>query len=207
MAFWKKFYKSKYTGAEIDAAVAKAGDATKVTANPTLAGTEAALTGLEVGETKYKVEQPINVVANPTLAGTEAALEGLQVGDTKYKIEAGGGSSSLYYQIDLTDQQFSDLEDNGTVTVTGLNLVVDDIKSAILAGTPVLVNVNYTMTTPVVMSAYKIFQITQLGTSTATSAIYAGFFDPANSSTFTLEGNTSGAAITSLTITEHYSNS
>lgn len=90
MAFWKKFYKSKYTGAEIDAAVAKAGDATKVTANPTLAGTEAALTGLEVGETKYKVEQPINVVANPTLAGTEAALEGLQVGDTKYKVGGGG---------------------------------------------------------------------------------------------------------------------
>ena len=87
MAFWKKFYKSKYTGAEIDAAVAKAGDATKVTANPTLAGTEAALTGLEVGETKYKVEQPINVVANPTLAGTEAALTGLEVGDTKYKVE------------------------------------------------------------------------------------------------------------------------
>lgn len=89
MAFWKKFYKSKYTGAEIDAAVAKAGDATKVTANPTLAGTEAALTGLEVGTTKYKVEQPINVVANPTLAGTESALEGLQVGNTKYKVEAG----------------------------------------------------------------------------------------------------------------------
>lgn len=176
--FWQKKYISKYTGAEIDAAVAKAGDATQV-------------------------------VANPTLAGTEAALEGLQVGETKYKIEAGGGGGggALFYQIDLTDQQFSDLEDNGTVTVTGLNLVVDDIKSAILAGTPVLVNVNYTMTTPVVMSAYKIFQITQLGTSTATSAIYAGFFDPANSSTFTLEGNTSGAAITSLTITEHYSNS
>ena len=55
MAFWKKIYKSKYTGAEIDAAVAKAGDATKVTANPTLAGTESALTGLEVGTTKYKV--------------------------------------------------------------------------------------------------------------------------------------------------------
>lgn len=90
MAFWKKFYKSKYTGAEIDAAVAKAGDATKVTANPTLAGTEAALTGLEVGTTKYKVEQPINVVANPTLAGTEAALAGLQVGNTKYKVEGGG---------------------------------------------------------------------------------------------------------------------
>lgn len=92
MAFWKKFYKSKYTGAEIDAAIAKAGDATKVTANPTLAGTESALTGLEVGTTKYKVEQPINVVANPTLAGTESALEGLQVGDTKYKVGGGGGS-------------------------------------------------------------------------------------------------------------------
>lgn len=86
MAFWKKFYKSKYTGAEIDAAVAKAGDATKVTANPTLAGTESALTGLEVGTTTYKVNQPINVVANPTLAGTESALEGLQVGETKYKV-------------------------------------------------------------------------------------------------------------------------
>ena len=55
MAFWKKIFKSKYTGAEIDAAIAKAGDATKVTANPTLAGTESALTGLQVGETKYKV--------------------------------------------------------------------------------------------------------------------------------------------------------
>ena len=87
MAFWKKFYKSKYTGAEIDAAIAKAGDATKVTANPVLAGTEAALTGLEVGTTKYKVEQPINVVANPTLAGTEPPLTGLQVGNTKYKID------------------------------------------------------------------------------------------------------------------------
>ena len=87
--FWQKKYTSKYTGAEIDAAVAKAGDATKVTANPTLAGTESALTGIEVGETKYKLEQPINVVANPTLAGTEAALAGLQVGDTKYKVDVG----------------------------------------------------------------------------------------------------------------------
>lgn len=53
--FWQKKYTSKYTGAEIDAAVAKAGDATKVTANPTLAGTESALEGLQVGDTKYKV--------------------------------------------------------------------------------------------------------------------------------------------------------
>lgn len=53
--FWQKKYISKYTGAEIDAAVAKAEDATKVEANPELAGTEAALEGLQVGETKYKV--------------------------------------------------------------------------------------------------------------------------------------------------------
>ena len=52
----EKSYQSVYTGAEIDAAVAKAGDATKVTANPTLAGTESALEGLQVGDTKYKVE-------------------------------------------------------------------------------------------------------------------------------------------------------
>ena len=67
MAFWKKFYKSKYTGAEIDAAVAKAGDATKVVANPTLAGTEAALEGLQVGDTKYKVNG--NVMACYYTAG------------------------------------------------------------------------------------------------------------------------------------------
>lgn len=42
--------------AKASAAVAKAEDATKVVANPTLAGTEAALEGLQVGDTKYKVE-------------------------------------------------------------------------------------------------------------------------------------------------------
>ena len=62
--FWQKKYISKYTGAEIDAAVAKAGDATKVTANPTLAGTEAALEGLQVGDTKYK--SPVYVVEAET---------------------------------------------------------------------------------------------------------------------------------------------
>lgn len=69
MAFWKKFYKSKYTGAEIDAAVAKAGDATKVVANPTLAGTEAALEGLQVGTTKYKVGGGIDSVNFPAFPG------------------------------------------------------------------------------------------------------------------------------------------
>ena len=58
---------------------------TEVVANPTLAGTEAALSGLQVGTDKYAVPTPTEVVANPTLAGTEAALTGLQVGDTKYK--------------------------------------------------------------------------------------------------------------------------
>lgn len=84
MAFWKKFYKSKYTGAEIDAAVAKAGDATKVTANPTLAGTEAALTGLEVGTTKYKVNQPINIEADPVLTGNEGILGSIRIGSSSY---------------------------------------------------------------------------------------------------------------------------
>lgn len=68
----------------------------QVVANPTLAGTENALTGIQVGSTKYKVEQPINVVANPTLAGTESDLTGLEVGNTKYKI---GGGKQLYKHI------------------------------------------------------------------------------------------------------------
>lgn len=46
---------NEITGKDISDAVEKAGDATKVTANPTLAGTEAALEGLQVGNTKYKV--------------------------------------------------------------------------------------------------------------------------------------------------------
>lgn len=70
--------------------------ATKVEANPTLAGTESDLTGLKIEDTAYKIPTPTTVVANPTLAGTEADLEGLQVGDTKYKISSGGGD--LYWQ-------------------------------------------------------------------------------------------------------------
>lgn len=119
--FWKRIYKSKYTGREIDAAVAKAADATKVTANPSLAGTEAALTGLEVGTTKYKVEQPINVVANPTLAGTESALEGLQVGNTKYKV---GGDESVMI-LAFTSQ-------------TALNKSYAEVLAAIQNGVPLL---------------------------------------------------------------------
>lgn len=132
--FWQKKYISKYTGAEIDAAVAKAGDATKVTANPTLAGTEAALTGLEVGDTKYKVEQPINVVANPTLAGTESALEGLQVGDIKYKVEGGGIED---YVINGT---FSGAYTTPTAT---LDKTYDQIKAAYDAGKHLVFKIDY----------------------------------------------------------------
>ena len=99
-------YNSSYTGAEVDASVAKTqaitktpqqiNDLNQVVANPTLAGTEADLTGLQVGETKYAVPQGTPVVANPTLAGTEADLTGLQVGDTKYAVPQGGGSSDIY---------------------------------------------------------------------------------------------------------------
>lgn len=56
--FWQKKYISKHTGAEIDEAVEAVLDGdvgTTVVANPTLAGTEAALTGLQVDETKYSV--------------------------------------------------------------------------------------------------------------------------------------------------------
>ena len=130
--FWQKKYTSKYTGAEIDAAVAKAGDATKVTANPTLAGTEAALTGLEVGETKYKLEQPINVVANPTLAGTEAALTGLQVGDTKYAIPAGGLPEDFLF-VKITGE-----DPNYTKTST-----YSDILNHLLSGKPVMIQFGY----------------------------------------------------------------
>lgn len=57
----------------------------QVTANPTLAGTEADLTGLEVDGTKYKV--PPRVTADPTLSGTESTLTSLSIGSTDYRIE------------------------------------------------------------------------------------------------------------------------
>lgn len=44
-----------YTKEKIDELIAGA-EGTEVIANPTLAGTESALTGLQVGDTKYKVE-------------------------------------------------------------------------------------------------------------------------------------------------------
>lgn len=46
-------YTLQHTAVEVDNAVGKA---LSIVANPTMAGTEAALTGLQVGDTKYKVE-------------------------------------------------------------------------------------------------------------------------------------------------------
>ena len=56
--FWQKKYISTHTGAEIDEAVEAVLDGdvgTTVVANPTLAGTEPALTGLQVGDDKFAV--------------------------------------------------------------------------------------------------------------------------------------------------------
>ena len=81
--FWNKKGHLGITTAQLKG---KLTDATKVTANPTLAGTEADLTGLEVGDTKYAVPQGVNVVANPVLAGTEADLTGLEIDGIKYSV-------------------------------------------------------------------------------------------------------------------------
>lgn len=56
--------------AKASAAVVKAEDATKVVANPTLAGTEAALEGLQVGDTKYKVEAGGGGIEDYVINGT-----------------------------------------------------------------------------------------------------------------------------------------
>ena len=127
-------YNSNYTGAQVDAAVGKVSDITKtaaqindlnqVNANPTLAGTEAALEGIEVGTTKYKVEQPINVVANPTLAGTEAALEGIEVGATKYKVSSG------------SDVYVNNIFMQGSYT-SGSSTVYQDIITTVISKTPI----------------------------------------------------------------------
>ena len=76
--------------------IAEQGGGTEVVANPTLAGTEAALTGLEVDGTKYKVNQPIAVEGNPSGAGGGSALTGLKIGDTVYKVRDGSTNGLGY---------------------------------------------------------------------------------------------------------------
>lgn len=68
---------------------------TKITANPTLEGTENDLEGVEIDSTKYVI--PPRVSANPELEGTESELTGLKIGNTKYKASSGGGGSHCYY--------------------------------------------------------------------------------------------------------------
>lgn len=81
--FWQKKYISKHTGAEIDEAVEAVLDGdvgTTVVANPTLAGTEAALTGLQVDETKYSVggmTNPMTAAGDMIVGGTDGAPDKL----------------------------------------------------------------------------------------------------------------------------------
>lgn len=76
--------------------IAEQGGGSEVVANPTLAGTEAALTGLEVDGTKYKVNQPIAVEGNPSGAVGGSALTGLKIGDTVYKVRDGSTNGLGY---------------------------------------------------------------------------------------------------------------
>ena len=88
-------YVSSHTGAQIDAAV---DNATKVTANPTLAGTEASLTGLEVGSTKYKVTDPSGTylpLAGGTMTGN-INIDNNNIVHGQYNIiSAGGGEIAI----------------------------------------------------------------------------------------------------------------
>ena len=114
--------KSPSFAAALAKAISEAPSGSSVEANPTLAGTESALTGLDVDGTKYKVEQPTEVVANPTLAGTEANLEGLQVGNTKYKVGGSGGATWHKYLIYATYKTafLYDTDTDGITTMADL---------------------------------------------------------------------------------------
>lgn len=85
---------------------------TDVVANPTLSGTEPALSGLQVGDDKFAVPTPTEVIANPTTTGTEEDLTALQVGDDKYLIPAGteviANPTMVGTEEDLTGLQVGD---------------------------------------------------------------------------------------------------
>ena len=101
--FWQKQYISKYTGAEIDAAVEKAGDLSKVKANPTLAGTEAALEGLQVGDTKYKVDQPVVVVECTATVDSQNSVLRIVSNNTLPKSIVFNESKILVFSIPVDD--------------------------------------------------------------------------------------------------------
>ena len=81
------FFKSKFTGEQIDEILQKAQDAEApitVQANPQ-GDASAELDKLRIGDTIYQTPRPIDVVANPTSVG-EADLTKLRVGSTVYNI-------------------------------------------------------------------------------------------------------------------------
>ena len=91
----------------------------EVVANPTLAGTESALTGVEVDGTKYKVEE---VAANPTLTGTETTLSSLQVGSTKYKVPTDMTFTNVSVAAAdfASDSTYSDYGYKATIALSGV---------------------------------------------------------------------------------------
>lgn len=71
-------YTLQHTAVEVDNAVGKA---LSIEANPTMAGTEAALNGLQIGDTKYKVEAGSEIhtyTANKTYTSADADYEQLR---------------------------------------------------------------------------------------------------------------------------------
>lgn len=82
-------YNSSYTGAEVDASVAKTQAITKtaqeinnlnqVNANPTLAGTEGMLEGLQVATTKYKLKNIIDATNDTSLLPTSNNTSGVMI--------------------------------------------------------------------------------------------------------------------------------
>lgn len=75
MAFWKKIFKSKYTGAEIDAAVAKAGTVPAVTSadegKALVVDAEGKIVAGEVGGglTEYDYTMPLDYIENVWASG------------------------------------------------------------------------------------------------------------------------------------------
>ena len=98
-----------------------------VTANPTLAGTEANLEGLQIGNTKFKVPtggggSGTEVIANPTLSGEETELTGLQVGNAKFKvatIDDANASQNSTYSSEKIDTIANSKLDSSLATISG----------------------------------------------------------------------------------------
>lgn len=141
--FWQKKYISKYTGAEIDAAVAKAGDATQVVANPTLAGTEAALEGLQVGDTKYKVDSGSGGALVATVTVDEHT-ETVSVDKTFNELSAAFAAKTPLWLILPDDQKI--LPVRYTADAEHVRISWDFLMVTDLQGTPYAQITNNTLT-------------------------------------------------------------